>query len=423
MSSFFSQSGRKASCLALLRLALLVAAGAMPSLADGSSSPPVEAAIDEAKADVNKDGKVSSIDLGLAARRDPRADVNGDGKVSSIDLSQIAQVMARRQGTLQGRDKYKQPFASDSPWNMPIGSGAVYVPAGIGKADWTAAEIDYIYTLRATDPLRPLLRPVYWGEGRCTEGARSEGIDLPIPDTLIVPDVDAVDTPNNAAAFLMPDGRTYVQVNALARCAEGGPVFGVRGPDESIYGQGIRGGHGGSGLSSVGGAIRKDELTGPEPIKHALKVNLWCARYCSFASDGYRWPAQHADAYASPTSYGGPVPALRMGSLLALPPTVTESGLGLETEPGRKLFRAFQDYGAYVADDAHWDAHAIAVENGVLEQFSSQYGFTFEDTRGPFYRDVQKLFQALSVVDNNTATTVGGGGATRRQPLAPALGN
>jgi hypothetical protein len=32
------------------------------------------------------------------------------------------------------RNKYKWPFASDSIWNVPIGSGARYVPAGIAGA-------------------------------------------------------------------------------------------------------------------------------------------------------------------------------------------------------------------------------------------------------------------------------------------------
>jgi hypothetical protein len=35
-------------------------------------------------------------------------------------------------------------------------------------------------------------------------------------------------------------------------------------------------------------------------------------------------------------------------------------------------------------------------------------------------RDIQKLVKALYVVNNNTATTIGGGGVPR-QPLAPAI--
>jgi hypothetical protein len=39
----------------------------------------------------------------------------------------------------------------------------------------------------------------------------------------------------------------------------------------------------------------------------------------------------------------------------------------------------------------------------------------------PWRRDMQKLVQALYVVNNNTPTTIGGGG-TPRQPLAPPIG-
>jgi hypothetical protein len=127
-----------------------------------------------------------------------------------------------------------------------------------------------------------------------------------------------------------------------------------------------------------------------------------------------------ADAYASPSTYGGDVPALRMGSLLAIPPSVSEASLGLETAPGRKLFRALQDYGAYVVDDTAWDAHAIAVDQEVQDEFRAAYGYGMQGTSGAFHRDYIKLFSALHVVDNNAATNVGGGGALR-QPLLPPI--
>ena len=43
----------------------------------------------------------------------------------------------------------------------------------------------------------------------------------------------------------------------------------------SIFGDGIGGAHGGSGLSSIGGSIRLGELLpGAPPIPHALKIEL-----------------------------------------------------------------------------------------------------------------------------------------------------
>src|SRR6185503_8940111 len=101
--------------------------------------------------------------------------------------------------------------------------------------------------------------------------------------------------------------------------------------------------------------------------------------------NGYRWPALRADAYADSTSYGGSVPGLKMGSLLAVRPSVTEQSLALQTPAGRKLFHAFQDYGAYVVDDTYWDAHAIEVEYGVFDEFQNFYGYGFEGSSGAFY--------------------------------------
>lgn len=322
------------------------------------------------------------------------------------------------------RDPLQWPFAASSIWNMPIGSNAEYVDANIERAGHVQADIDHLYILQGSDPLRPLYSIGNWEIGRST-GTRYQAISLPIPDDLIIPDANIKHTPNNSAAFLMPDRRTLVQVNALTRDSPGGPIYGWRSTDEDLYGDGIEGGHAGSGLSSIGGTIRLGELTRQAPIRHALKVNLWGKRYFSFGKgagggSGYRWPATKVDSYANSRTYGGTTPGLMMGTLLAIPPGVTPASLGLETEPGRKLFRAFQNYGAYVADNTAWDAHAIEVENGVLEEFKAGYGYDFEGNSGAFYQDVMRLFAQLHIVDNNKPGHVGGGG-THRVPLAPTF--
>jgi hypothetical protein len=425
----------------------------------------VRAALPIEQVDVDRNASVNVLDLFIVAHAlVPHADVDGDGQINVVDLQHVAVYIDEERAAGRGvpgtpsatpptltptatatatatasatptatpvapapapttagtgRDRFIHPFASDSPWNHPIGGNAVYVPAGIGPAQWATVDVDHIYRLSAEDPLRPLYAPGSWGGPRCS-GTDYQGIHLPLPDDLIVPDASNGNTPHNAAAFLMPDGETFVQANPLARCTPGGPAYGWRAPDESVFGWGLRGGHGGSGLSSVGGTIRKGEMIGSAPIRHALKVNLWCERYCSLAGGGYRWPAVRADAYASPSTYGGDVPALRMGSLLAIPPSVSEASLGLETAPGRKLFRALQDYGAYVVDDTAWNAHAIAVDQDVQDEFRAAYGYGMQGTSGAFFRDYMKLFSALHVVDNNAATNVGGGGALR-QPLLPPI--
>ncbi|MBD2778469.1 hypothetical protein [Iningainema tapete] len=329
------------------------------------------------------------------------------------------------------RDKFLWPFASTSIWNMPIGSEADYIPANIQKARHACADPEYFFKLTGDNPLREVYAPGAWGEGRCT-GTHSMGISLPIPDNLIVPDAtnEPFSTPNNASAFLLPDGRNLVQLSPLARCKHGDSIYGFRysSPAEpdgmiDIYGAGIGGAHFGSRLSSIGGSIRKGELTGNLPIRHALKVVLWGEKYLYYSKSipGFRWPATGADNNAA-NQYFGENPALVQGTLLAIPPNITETRLELQTPAGKKLFHALQDYGAYVVDDAGWDCHYFALEKEAIEEFRDTYGYDFEQTRGEFYEDFMKLFQALYIVNNNEPNSIGGGG-TLRAPLAPPIGN
>jgi hypothetical protein len=328
------------------------------------------------------------------------------------------------------RDKHLAPFSAHSIWNMPIGHKARYRPANFRAAKFTGGDTDYYIVTDLQDPLVPWYNPGNWGIGRCT-GKELNGY-LRVPHDLIVPDATADQTPNNAAAFLQPDGRTLVQTNPLARCEAGGPVYGYPTPGypetfEDIYGLGITGGHGGSGLSSIGGTIRQGELlpsTGA--IRHVLKINVYAHRYLYHQPPGYRWPAVRSDDYAfkadNPDRYGGDNSALVMGALLAIPPTIKAVDLGLKTDPAKKLFYALQDYGAYIVDDTAWDAYAICIENGVESEFEQAYGYSFASDAGDFHDDFNRLVQALQIVDNNTAESLGGGGRPR-QPLALPIGN
>ncbi len=322
------------------------------------------------------------------------------------------------------RDKFLQPFLSTSIWNMPIGSDAHYVKANIGKSRQADADQEYFFQLNDKNPWRAVYAPGAWGEGRCT-GTKYMDIALPIPDDLIIPDArnKPLYTPNNASAFLMPDGRTLVQLSPLARCEEKGSIYGWRYHNVDIYGEGIGGAHFGSRLSSIGGSIRKGELINNKPIPHALKVVIWAEKYLYYDDKipGYRWPANGADSYAA-ERYGGTNHALVQGSLLAIPPEITQKSLNLQTPAGKKLFDALQNYGAYVVEDSAYDAHYFAVEKGVTEEFREKYGYNFRTRSGKFYDDFMKLFEALYIVDNNSPNSIGGGGIPRA-PLAPPIGN
>jgi hypothetical protein len=201
-----------------------------------------------------------------------------------------------------------------------------------------------------------------------------------------------------------------------------------------IYGDGVAGSHGGSGMSAIGGSLRVGELRpGSQGPRHALKVNVYAKQSiyrCTSYRDCFRWPATAADSYAVGfygTNGNNNNSAMKMGALLALPSWVNIAGMGLETEPGRQLAWTMQNYGAYVVDDTYGPAFALNAEDGpdgsVRKQFKADYGFELEQrviNNTPWTRDMQRLVKALHVVNNNSATSIGGGG-TPRQPLAPAF--
>jgi hypothetical protein len=334
------------------------------------------------------------------------------------------------------RNPLKWPFASNSIWNMPVGSGAVYVPGQIQPPSQYGMTTDEdIVIMRPTAPLtRVMLNTAGWSQrDRCPPDASNQLLmQVPIPTDYLFGD-KRPSTPNAGTAILLADGRTVKQTQPFSRCVAGGPATSQYFfPDADLKGDGIRGAHGGSGLSTLGGTLRIGELTRASgSIRHVLKVNLDGAmnfRNCSTREDCFRWPAVTGDAYAV-DRYGslrsGPV-AMRMGALLALPRSLNLANLGLETEPARRLAWTFQNYGAYVVDDTAWRVYALVVEVGpdgdVRDEFRREWGFPLTEAsqNTPWTRDMRRIMTALAVIDNNGPSSVGGGG-TPLQPLAPAL--
>jgi hypothetical protein len=337
------------------------------------------------------------------------------------------------------RDPLVQPFASTSIWNMPIGSTATFVAAQIVIPTQNTLQGDEdVIVLTPTAPETPIYRSTAdWNPSisRCPYDGGALLYDVPLPANFVVGDTPISNTPNSGLAVLLADHRTIRQTQPFARCSASEPatsddLF----PDVDLYGDGIAGAHGGSGLSAIGGTLRVGELRpGAPPPRHALKLELFAAQ--NYYSDGvkadcYRWPASTCDGYfddpSSSLEYGGTNPALRPGSLLAIPSSVSIASLGLTTEPARQLAWTLQNYGAYLVDDSAWSSVSICVENGPAGSFEAQfqgdYGFSLDTkgTAGPFATDIAKLLGTLNVVSNNAPASVGGGG-TPRQPLAAPL--
>lgn len=335
------------------------------------------------------------------------------------------------------RNPLVQPFAADSIWNMPIGSGAIYVPINLAANPngdvWTPMpQIDDEYiVLKPTAPLADIFySDAGWsGRNRC---AATGGVlaSVPIPSSYVVPNGNG----NNGAAFLLADGRTVIQVQPFTRCVAGGSGTAIIKFDAvDLYGDGRLGAHGGSSLSSLGGSIRLGELRPGKPMQHALKLNVdspvVLARGATLA-DCFRWPAFNADAGAT-GSYGtrnpAPVPGMKMGALLAIPIGTDITKLGLESVPGQMLAWTLQNYGTYVVDSTGGPGFAISAETGPdgtkRVEFKTDFGFDLEqrvNSSTAWSRDVARLIPALYLVDNNGPASIGGGG-TPLQPLALPL--
>jgi hypothetical protein len=349
------------------------------------------------------------------------------------------------------RNPLQQPFASMSIWNMPIGSGAVFAPANlsanpdpsgaIGRTPVSQPEEERI-VLTPTAPLTT----IYYSNAAWTDADRCSPSNtgsvygfpkrIPMPSGFVV----TSDGKNDGAAFLMPDGRTIVQMQPLARCTTGGSGTALVAHSNwtvDLYGDGIAGAHGGSGLSTIGGTIRLGELRpGQLGMHHALKIDVYSALelyHGATRADDYRWPASTADS-CTPRCYGsvpGPNnnnPAMKMGALLAIPSSLNINSLGLETEAALQLAWTLQNYGAYIVDSNPAPDFYFAVEEGAQGSFQAQFqadwGFPFYEyvmNNTPWVRDIMRIRPVLQVVNNNSPTSIGGGG-TPLQPLAPPIG-
>lgn len=339
------------------------------------------------------------------------------------------------------RDVLKQPFASASIWNTAIGSAATYVDAALSNnpspgttVSWPDVDAEHII-LKPTAPATPVRHSDAAFTG--TDRTVSTGT---VVDTVPIPANYAVNTTTDlsTAAVLRTDGRTVAQFEPFARGAGLGYATTFRvAADVDLYGDGIAGTHFDSGLSALGGSLRIGELRpGGQGARHALKVQLYPQTdlfKATVATDAYRWPASKAAANAVGV-YGSTSnntnQAMKMGALLAIPANVNLTTLGLTTEPAKQLAWTLQNYGAYVVDGRTAPGITFSTEEGpdgsFSQQFSNDYGFALSQTLNSgtpsngFAADLKILVDNLFVVDNNSPSSIGGGG-TPLQPAAPAV--
>ncbi|MCC6523739.1 MAG: hypothetical protein IT373_13870 [Polyangiaceae bacterium] len=294
------------------------------------------------------------------------------------------------------RDPAYWPFSAESPWNTPIGSGAVYEPETspgldlllggyLNVTDWTHP----VYLASPDDPPRTFFRT----DGSVCAFGR-------VPD-------DATPDPQADAHLHVIDEthRRVVENWACSRRADGdleAEACVVNDlTDAGVYPEwhGVRA----YGGSAIAGLIRRGELLAGIP--HALAVSMENVHMNRLAPGGgcFVWPASECDG-GDGASYGTEGNVF-MGSLVALPPDVDIGALGL-SPAGLELARALQDYGAYVVD-AGSDLNFYAEPTAAAE-----VGLAL-------YDDINDLAPLVRLVANHTATTPGGGGTPRRPPAPP----
>lgn len=383
--------------------------------------------------------------------------VAGSAPVATSSAISVAAATSTQVST---RDHLKWPFAATSIWNVPLGSGATYVPSGLHFTT-TPNSTEYWYdmpqsdheriVLTATAPLTNVyLSNVGWSGGnRCT-ATGGVFFSAPIPASYVVPN----STYNNGAAILLADAMTIVQTQPFTRCAGYSYATTMQVPwSITVWeynletGDGRLGAHGGSNLSTLGGTIRLGELRPGTQMHHALKVNIDSVTSLGLCAGNfnacYTWPAATADGYAANagSGYGSATnntnSAMKMGALLAIPATVNINTIGLQSVPGKLLAWTLQNYGAYIVDSRGSPGFDFSIEDGAAgskaDEFQADYGFPFDGRLGyltltnsagqatpqaQWVSDIRLIIDYLRVVSNNSATSIGGGG-TPLQPLAP----
>lgn len=240
------------------------------------------------------------------------------------------------------RDPVARPFASDSPWNRMIGSGAVYADlqspaldlAGHGGSVRPASHFRPFFVAKPGDPQRKIVSR-FQNEVFATVPAPEEA--LRSGDWMNCVLID----PASATAFEMVGARRNGDVIETMLFT---PV--------SLRGPGVppaQGGNTFSGLPMIAGIIRAGELE--RGVHHALSVTVLHAGLNRRGPGGGRfvWPARHMPMEEKKLALMGESGNVFYGTRLALPRDLDLAQLGVGTSgPAFEIAKALRDYGAYV---------------------------------------------------------------------------
>jgi hypothetical protein len=318
------------------------------------------------------------------------------------------------------RDVASWPFDPCSPWNRPIGDGAIYQAVSSPALSTRAGDARTTAAINCTEWSHPIFREDP-AAGRATalsgtdEQGHSVAYRLMLPGALgpaagTDGHLHVIDAAERTVyemfqARWSSDASSLLATDLIKNDLYGAGVFdGAASPQGEIW-HGVRA----YGGSAIAGLIRKGELLGG--IRHALAVAVQRAAMNRNTPNrrGYVWPASYRDDGWERT-YGSSG-NVYMGTLLALDAGEPRQAILAReqiTDPGvQALAAALQDYGAYAVD--------ATSDNLTFYAEPAELAAERIDTT-----QLARLLPYLRVISNSDAAHVGGGGRGRRC-FAPAL--
>ncbi|MEW6302215.1 MAG: hypothetical protein AB1705_02015 [Verrucomicrobiota bacterium] len=307
------------------------------------------------------------------------------------------------------RDPAVWPFAANSPWNTPIGSGAQFGAIQPGGLDVSTGillkDSRYLhptFVARPSDPLRRVL---------------SGPFAMPFA-TLRVPEAALLDASRPMNVLLVAeDGFTLYEVSGAHR--EGEDLRGWNVVRTDLRGSGIPpelASANGTGLSPLCGSLRGGELTSGirRVLGAVVPVDAVSARA---GGDAHVWPAAWTPDNPEFRARFARTGNVHYGTLLAIPPEVDIAQIGVGTSgPAFEIARALQDYGVYVKDsfDPTWmgDWQRLGSPNLIFCVDVDP----FRDLPADLHEKLKLVSKHLKVVVNNGPNSIGGGGTPRRPP-------
>ncbi len=346
-------------------------------------------------------------ELAISRAKRLRADERGARLEPSVGVVQTKAVPT-------SRDPVSWPFAADSPWNTPIGSGAQFAAVQPGGLDLTtgimvvSARLSHpIFRETTTDaPVELLLT-----------GQSAPLATLRLPDAAL-----AATVTSRNLHLIAADGFTLYEVFGAQR-STGRVLTGNNIKRHDLRGSGVPPDFAsakGSGLTPFAGSLTRAELNGPirRVIGFVAPLEAIAAK-----ADGtaHVWPAGRSPAnnpaLPSKMAARGNV---HLGSLLAIPASVDLATLGVGSSgPAFEIARALQDYGIYVKDafDGEWftEWHQAGGPHLIIcADFDSP-----ADLPPNLRAQLALVIRHLQVVVNNGPQTIGGGGQPRVKASAP----